>query len=98
MKRQQPHQKQEHLKKPYLSQNKPLQDRSFFKEKISSTSISSLLDKYTYYLQYEKNASPKTIENYTLRLNRFLEFCGDIEISKVNRMQLLDYRMALHKQ
>ncbi len=50
-----------------------------------------------YYLQYEKNVSPKTIENYSLRLNRFLEFCGDIEISKVNRMQLLDYRMALHK-
>ena len=26
-----------------------------------------------------------------------MEFCDDIEISKVNRMQLLDYRMALHK-
>ncbi len=50
-----------------------------------------------YYLQYEKNVSPKTIENYSLRLNRFLEFCGDIEITKVNRMQLLEYRMALHK-
>lgn len=48
-------------------------------------------------MQYEKNLSPKTIENYSLRLNRFLEFFGDIEISKVNRMQLLDYRMALHK-
>jgi site-specific recombinase XerD len=50
-----------------------------------------------YYLQYEKNVSPKTIENYSLWLNRFLEFCGDIDIAKVNRMQLLDYRMALHK-
>ena len=50
-----------------------------------------------YYLQYEKNVSTKTIENYSLRLNRFLEFCGDIEITKVNRMQLLEYRMALHK-
>ena len=50
-----------------------------------------------YYLQYEKNVSPKTIENYSLWLNRFLQFCGDIEITKVNRMQLLDYRMALHK-
>ena len=45
-----------------------------------------------YYLQYEKNVSPKTIENYSLRLSRFLEFCGDVEISKINRMQLLDYR------
>jgi len=51
-----------------------------------------------YYLQYEKNVSPKTIENYSLWLNRFLEFVDDIEIAKVNRMQLLDYRMALHKK
>jgi integrase/recombinase XerC len=71
--------------------------KSFFKNKVSSTTISALLEKYMYYLQYEKNVSPKTIENYSLRLNRFLEFCGDIEIGKVNRMQLLDYRMALHK-
>lgn len=73
------------------------QKKTFFKNKISSTLISSLLEKYMYYLQYEKNVSPKTIENYSLWLNRFLEFCGDIEINKVNRMQLLDYRMALHK-
>ena len=37
------------------------------------------------------------MENYSLWLNRFLEFCGDGEITKVTRMQLLDYRMALHK-
>jgi len=73
------------------------QSKKFFKNKISSTTISALLEKYMYYLQYEKNVSPKTMENYSLRLNRFLEFCGDIEIDKVNRMQLLDYRMALHK-
>ena len=48
-----------------------------------------------YYLKYEKNVSPKTIENYTLRLNRLVEYVGDIEISKLNRMQVLDYRMAL---
>ena len=76
---------------------KPKQNKSFFKNKVSSTIISSLLEKFMYYLQYEKNVSPKTIENYSLWLNRFLEFCGDIEISKINRMQLLDYRMALHK-
>ena len=73
------------------------QDKKFFKNQTSTTIISSLLEKYMYYLQYEKNVSPKTIENYSLRLNRFLEFCGDIEITKVNRMQLLEYRMALHK-
>ncbi|MCX6823864.1 MAG: tyrosine-type recombinase/integrase [candidate division SR1 bacterium] len=83
---------QQHHNKPELHQTK-----NFFKKNISSTIISSLLEKYMYYLQYEKNVSPKTIENYSLRLNRFLEFCGDVEISKINRMQLLDYRMALHK-
>lgn len=73
------------------------QNKNFFKNKISSTTISSLLEKYIFYLQYEKNVSPKTIENYTLWLNRFLEFCGDQEIHTINRMQLLDYRMALHQ-
>lgn len=48
-----------------------------------------------FYLQYEKNVSPKTLENYSLWLNRFLEFIGDKEVSKIIRMQILDYRMAL---
>ncbi|MBR7037428.1 site-specific integrase [bacterium] len=26
------------------------------------------------YLQYTKNASPKTIENYSLRVNRFIDY------------------------
>lgn len=46
-------------------------------------------------MQYEKNVSPKTLENYSLWLNRFLDFIWDKEISKVIRMQILDYRMAL---
>lgn len=71
--------------------------KSFFKHTVSSTTISALLEKFMYYLQYEKNASPKTRENYSLWLNRFLEFIGDIDIAKVNRMQLLDYRIALNK-
>lgn len=48
-----------------------------------------------FYLQYEKNVSPKTLENYSLWLNRFLEFIWDKEIDKIVRMQILDYRMAL---
>ncbi len=48
-----------------------------------------------FYLQYEKNVSKKTLENYSLWLNRFLEFMWDKEISKIIRMQILDYRMAL---
>ena len=70
----------------------------FFTNTTYSTTISALLEKFMYYLQYEKNVSPKTIENYSLWLNRFLEFVGDIDVNKINRMQLLDYRMALHKK
>ncbi|MEI8253045.1 MAG: site-specific integrase [bacterium] len=33
--------------------------------------INNLIEKYIFYLQYEKNVSPKTIENYSLWLNRF---------------------------
>ena len=51
-----------------------------------------------FYLEFEKNASPKTRENYTLRLDRLVEFCGDIKIADLNRMQLLEYRMALRDQ
>ncbi len=74
------------------------QNTAFFTNTTYSTTISALLEKFMYYLQYEKNVSPKTIENYSLWLNRFLEFVGDIDVSKINRMQLLDYRMALHKK
>ena len=51
-----------------------------------------------FYLKYEKNVSPKTIENYSLWLNRLIEFLGDVEIQTINRMQILDYRMALNTE
>lgn len=59
--------------------------------------LSNLIDKYIYYLEYEKNASPKTIENYSLWLNRFLNYVGDVEVTEIKAMQILDYRIALHK-
>lgn len=49
-------------------------------------------------MEYEKNMSPKTLENYSLWLNRLVEQVGDIEVHLLNRMQLLDWRMKLHKQ
>ncbi len=64
----------------------------------TSPTITNMLEKFLYYLEYEKNASPKTKENYTLRIKRFLEFVGDIPLQAINRMQVLDYRMKLHKQ
>jgi len=55
------------------------------------------LEKYLFYLQYEKNNSPKTRENYSLRINRIINFVGDIPVNKINRMQILEFRMSLHK-
>jgi len=59
--------------------------------------LSALIDKYIFYLEYERNVSPKTIENYSLWLNRLLKYVGDIPIQELRAMQILDYRMRLHK-
>ncbi|MBO7095245.1 site-specific integrase [bacterium] len=32
------------------------------------------MERFVNYLQYTKNASPKTIENYSLRISRFIEY------------------------
>lgn len=61
-----------------------------------SLSIESLIEKFLYYLEYEKNNSPKTLENYSLWLNRFINYVWDIEVSKIKAMHILDYRMYLN--
>lgn len=91
---------------PYPTQQTPhkhktvvsRQQSSFFKNKVSTNTLNNLIDKYMYYLRYEKNVSPKTIENYGLRLSRLVDFLGNIKITELNRMQLLEYRMALNAQ
>jgi len=60
--------------------------------------LSNLIDKFAFYLEYEKNVSPKTLENYTLWLNRFVWFVGDMQITDLKLMQLLDYRMHLNQR
>lgn len=56
------------------------------------------MERFVNYLQYTKNASPKTIENYSLWINRFIEFMGDVEADQVKSMYILDFRMFLSKQ
>jgi site-specific recombinase XerD len=70
----------------------------FFSKTKESKVLSALIDKFMFYLKYEKNVSPKTIENYSLWLNRLVEFLGDVEIQTINRMQILEYRMALNTE
>lgn len=61
-----------------------------------TTSLESLLEKFVFSLQHEKNASPKTIENYTLWLNRMTSFVGEeTDIKDLHLLELLDYRMHL---
>lgn len=57
----------------------------------------SLLEKFLYYLEFEKNTSPKTIENYSLRLNRFVNYIWNIDVREIKTMQILDYRMYLNQ-
>jgi len=60
--------------------------------------ISNLIDKFAFYLEYEKNVSPKTLENYMLWLNRFLEYIWDMPVTELKRMQILDYRISLNQK
>ena len=60
--------------------------------------LAALIDKYMIYMEYEKNMSPKTMENYSLWLNRLVDHAWDVEIFQLNRMILLDWRMSLHKR
>lgn len=54
-----------------------------------------MIEKYMLYLQYEKNVSPKTIENYSLWLGRLVTHTGDKQLAELNQMELLDRRMTL---
>lgn len=58
-------------------------------------SLSYLIDKFLFYCEYEKNTSPKTLENYSLWLNRLVNYIGDIDVEKIKPMHILDFRMWL---
>jgi site-specific recombinase XerC len=60
--------------------------------------LSTHLERFINYLQYTKNASPKTIENYSLRINRFITYINDIEADQVKSIYVQDFRMFLTKQ
>ena len=62
-----------------------------------SNSLSAHLERFVNYLQYTKNSSPKTIENYTLRINRFINFIGDCDADEVKMLHIQDFRTSLIK-
>ena len=63
-----------------------------------SNALSSHLERFINYLQYTKNASPKTIENYSLRVNRFIDYVWDVDASEIKMMHIQDFRTYLIKQ
>ena len=63
-----------------------------------SNTLSSHLERFVNYLQYTKNASPKTIENYSLRVNRFIEYVWDMDASEIKMIHIQDFRTFLIKQ
>ena len=62
-----------------------------------SNSLSAHLERFVNYLQYTKNSSPKTIENYTLRINRFIDYIGDCDADEVKMLHIQDFRTSLVK-
>ena len=63
-----------------------------------SNCLSSHLERFINYLQYTKNASPKTVENYSLWVNRFTDYIWDIDASQIKMMHIQDFRTYLIKQ
>lgn len=64
----------------------------------TTLSLSSMIKKFQTYLEYEKNVSPKTYENYTLWLERFLKHVGDVNVKDITSLDVLDFRQELTKR
>lgn len=60
--------------------------------------LKQLINNFLKYLEFEKNVSGKTLENYWFWLNRFLSFSWNIDPIKINNFLLLDYRKYLSKK
>ena len=63
-----------------------------------SNKLSTNLERFVNYLQYTKNASKKTIENYSLWINRFIEYIWDVDASEVKMIHIQDFRTYLVKR
>lgn len=59
--------------------------------------VSELILDYIEHLEVEGGRSAKTAENYRLYLERFVEFTGDIEVSKVTTEIIRKYRLWLNR-
>ncbi len=60
-----------------------------------SLKLSEGIEWFLNYLKYEKNASWKTLENYSHYLKRFYEFTGDISTEEISPFLILKFRKFL---
>lgn len=58
--------------------------------------LKNAIEQFLEYLQIEKNKSPKTLENYSHYLTRFLNFTKNIDVSKIASKTVRTYRLHLH--
>ena len=59
--------------------------------------FSEYMSDFLEYLEVEKGRSLKTIENYSLYLNRFIEFTDDIQVSKIDLSLMSKWRQWLNR-
>lgn len=58
---------------------------------------SDLIYEYIESIEVEGGRSPKTAENYTLYLNRFVEFSDDIKVEKITKEIIRKYRLWINR-
>ncbi|MDO8639060.1 MAG: tyrosine-type recombinase/integrase [Candidatus Daviesbacteria bacterium] len=59
--------------------------------------LSSLITDFLEYLEVEKQASQKTIQNYDHYLKRFLNYSGDIDPKEIDLVRVRKYRLYLSR-
>ncbi len=59
--------------------------------------LSALVTDFLEYLEVERHASQKTIENYDHYLKRFVEFAGDIDPRAINLALIRKFRLHLNR-
>lgn len=64
---------------------------------VGDMNLSSHITDFLEYLELERGASQKTIQNYDHYLKRFLEFSGDIEPSSINLSLVRKFRLYLSR-
>ena len=59
--------------------------------------LSEALADFLEHLEVEGGRSPRTIENYKLYLERFIDFIGDIDVAKITSETIRKYRLWLNR-